>query len=539
MFHLGSEVSLSPHATFGRSVELGQWVADWIEQTDLPTGTLKQTLTSAAAFKETIGADIQIRPDQGVPSLEETFHLEIKRCPIAGLSRAYPNLCLITCGVLGTATSRFHAPIWVALHQTLAWDDKPCHITVSSHPITEPQSTRCRFPIDRHHTKELHHVHQKTAQIPTSSFALQISNLLVMENPSVDQVLRAAEPLVQSRLRVSTSPTHESHTSLAGADGHCTWPILWKNHKVGLLHALDWTSPDCPAAEFMPVMARIVASCLAEQHPHNLSADTDAQARFVSLLVSPHHADKPELVKQWSTFWPLNDVLPCTPVVYYVPRKPLRTEHIPLTIQNFLDTVGTASWTGCINHHYLTFLIQTNALNRQQLAAIRSLGRGLEDIDTAYAIGIGHTATDIRDIPQGFREACDAAQFALAHHISEPYTYTDKPGVRLLSRIQDVVPATRQCREILDPLKQQDDLHNTQLVDTLKAYFAYQMSTKRTSQALFIHPGTLKYRLKQIATLTGWDLHDPLSLMEAIACLSLSEGDLGLFHRHPDNPSKP
>ena len=41
------------------------------------------------------------------------------------------------------------------------------------------------------------------------------------------------------------------------------------------------------------------------------------------------------------------------------------------------------------------------------------------------------------------------------------------------------------------------------LVDTLSAYFAHGTSIEPTARALFVHPNTVRYRLGQVADLTG------------------------------------
>jgi DNA-binding PucR family transcriptional regulator len=47
------------------------------------------------------------------------------------------------------------------------------------------------------------------------------------------------------------------------------------------------------------------------------------------------------------------------------------------------------------------------------------------------------------------------------------------------------------------------------LVETLAAYFAHGRSLEATSRALFCHPNTVRYRLRQVADLTGMTPTDP------------------------------
>ncbi len=63
------------------------------------------------------------------------------------------------------------------------------------------------------------------------------------------------------------------------------------------------------------------------------------------------------------------------------------------------------------------------------------------------------------------------------------------------------------------------------LVETLDAWFASGRSTEATGRALFVHPNTVRYRLRQVAELTGLSPTDP---RDAHTCaLALTIGRLG------------
>jgi DNA-binding PucR family transcriptional regulator len=59
--------------------------------------------------------------------------------------------------------------------------------------------------------------------------------------------------------------------------------------------------------------------------------------------------------------------------------------------------------------------------------------------------------------------------------------------------------------EIFVPLRQAKDT----LIDTLTAYFQHGQSLEATARALFVHPNTVRYRLRQAAELTGLSATDP------------------------------
>ena len=47
------------------------------------------------------------------------------------------------------------------------------------------------------------------------------------------------------------------------------------------------------------------------------------------------------------------------------------------------------------------------------------------------------------------------------------------------------------------------------LIETLSAYFASGSSVEGTARALYVHPNTVRYRLRQAAELTGHEPSDP------------------------------
>lgn len=47
------------------------------------------------------------------------------------------------------------------------------------------------------------------------------------------------------------------------------------------------------------------------------------------------------------------------------------------------------------------------------------------------------------------------------------------------------------------------------LIETISTYFAEGSSIEATGRALFVHPNTVRYRLRQVADLTGFSPHDP------------------------------
>jgi DNA-binding PucR family transcriptional regulator len=50
---------------------------------------------------------------------------------------------------------------------------------------------------------------------------------------------------------------------------------------------------------------------------------------------------------------------------------------------------------------------------------------------------------------------------------------------------------------------------DTPLLETVATYLELGRSLEGTARVLFVHPNTVRYRLKRVAEITGWDATDP------------------------------
>ncbi|CAB1127613.1 protein of unknown function [Candidatus Hydrogenisulfobacillus filiaventi] len=72
----------------------------------------------------------------------DRIEVTITRCPIAGLSQAYPQLCLRTCGLFAQLAGQAGRPVEVGVQSTRVWDGQPCRIDLL--PEAGPQPYRFR-----------------------------------------------------------------------------------------------------------------------------------------------------------------------------------------------------------------------------------------------------------------------------------------------------------------------------------------------------------------------------------------------------------
>jgi purine catabolism regulator len=79
-----------------------------------------------------------------------------------------------------------------------------------------------------------------------------------------------------------------------------------------------------------------------------------------------------------------------------------------------------------------------------------------------------------------------------------------EPLLRELARGSALEP----FRALMEPLREHDRMRRSDLVLTLKTYFAAGGNASEAADRLFLHRNSMLYRLERIRKLTGLDLKD-------------------------------
>jgi DNA-binding PucR family transcriptional regulator len=92
----------------------------------------------------------------------------------------------------------------------------------------------------------------------------------------------------------------------------------------------------------------------------------------------------------------------------------------------------------------------------------------------------------------------------------------------VLTEFGDLLAARSQMfDQPLAQLLEYDTQHQANLVPTLRAWLDAFGDINAASQALFVHPNTLRYRLRRVAEVSGIDLGNPDSRLAAMLQLRL------------------
>lgn len=131
-------------------------------------------------------------------------------------------------------------------------------------------------------------------------------------------------------------------------------------------------------------------------------------------------------------------------------------------------------------------------------------------ITEAISIGIGRYANGMQGIRRSHQDARQALTLGRRLHGGSHITDYDDLGIYRLILAAEDLPELRVFHdESLGSLMEYDRVHNSNLVQTLEAYFAANCSPKEASALLQVHRNTVLYRLERIANITGQNLDDP------------------------------
>ena len=132
----------------------------------------------------------------------------------------------------------------------------------------------------------------------------------------------------------------------------------------------------------------------------------------------------------------------------------------------------------------------------------------IAELGTGWHFGMGGPEPGLEGIRRAYLEAREALEIGLALRMEDSvYRFEDLLLYHFLRSEPALVD--RFVEQTLGPLVEYDERRKGELVKTIDAYFDSDGSVKMAGEALFAHPHTVTYRLKQVERLTGWSLRNP------------------------------
>jgi DNA-binding PucR family transcriptional regulator len=154
------------------------------------------------------------------------------------------------------------------------------------------------------------------------------------------------------------------------------------------------------------------------------------------------------------------------------------------------------------------------------------------ELGHGWHFGMGGPEPGLEGIRRAYLEAREALEIGSALGMEDSvYRFEDLLLYHFLRSEPALVD--RFVDQTLGPLLAYDERRKGELVKTIEAYFNSDGSVKMAGEALFAHPHTVTYRLKQVERLTGWSLRRPedkLRLQLALRAYRLAQS-----RREPDD----
>jgi GAF domain-containing protein len=123
------------------------------------------------------------------------------------------------------------------------------------------------------------------------------------------------------------------------------------------------------------------------------------------------------------------------------------------------------------------------------------------------AIGVSHRCQSVAAYTTGFEEA-EHAVMAASLVSADPgvISFDDLGAYKYLLRVAQDGRVRDRRGEALKTLAEYDERHRAQLVLTLEEYLRRRGNIAAAAQTLYVHPNTLRQRLRRIQDLTGLDV---------------------------------
>ena len=153
----------------------------------------------------------------------------------------------------------------------------------------------------------------------------------------------------------------------------------------------------------------------------------------------------------------------------------------------------------------------------------------ITELEGEWLFGVGGPHAGLEGIRQAYLEAREALEIGMALEMKGPVYRFEELILYHFLRVEPALVG-RFVEGTLGPILEYDGRRKGELIKTLEAYFAADGSVKLAGAALFAHPHTVSYRLKQIDKLTGWSLRDPddkVRLQLALRALRLAQARPG------------
>lgn len=134
-----------------------------------------------------------------------------------------------------------------------------------------------------------------------------------------------------------------------------------------------------------------------------------------------------------------------------------------------------------------------------------ALRRQLEGLE--FVVALGNPCPSPAELAQSYREAQVALEVRRLYGLKAPWiSFESARPLIFLHALGQNAELAGLAEAVLEPLQAVEPRYRRALLETLVAYLEHNRSVRRASEALGLHPNTLKYRLRRLEELL--DLRD-------------------------------
>jgi sugar diacid utilization regulator len=201
-----------------------------------------------------------------------------------------------------------------------------------------------------------------------------------------------------------------------------------------------------------------------------------------------------------------------------------QTELVRRRLLSLLQQVtSTRSRQSLVIHRNGLFTVlwpQTHNSQKGQPITVQAVAKAIQEaIAAIYAdrvvnIGIGRPYDELKRLRESFEEASCALhilqRLGTKHAI---LSFTDLGIYRVLLQTSSPQHLLDFSKDTLEPIRTHDTQWKGGLEATLRMYLQYRANTKKTAEAMFVHPNTVMYRLRKLEQVCGIELEDLQQLM--------------------------
>lgn len=243
--------------------------------------------------------------------------------------------------------------------------------------------------------------------------------------------------------------------------------------------------------------------------------------QIVFQMLQGKQADAAQLHKLLTMVgWGKTDRLLCMRIRFQQPEVPPMLEHV-LHNDLFRQFPGSyvmfTQWEQCVILNLQKAPLTLSQIHHQLAPLCR---------DYCLYAGLSSPVVGVRDLHLAYYEAEIALNQAFALR-SEKWIlfFSDCALSHMINTLRPPLQPWHLVSPDLMALKEHDEQHGTEYLETFRQYLLLERDIPKTSQALIIHRTTLLYRLKKIQALIQSDLEDPWQRLYLLLSFRILEGE--------------